>query len=155
MAGWALSLSEIFGGEQIGAYLRGLSEKVGSAENLDVGFSNKDQYPDGTPVAQVAAMMQYGAPKAGVPPRQFMSVFSKRFSRTWGQMLARSMDKHDGDTRAALEELGPRLVEQMQRTIDDYTSGVPLKSATVKRKGSSKELIDTSLMRDSVTYKVE
>jgi len=58
--------------------------------------------------------------------------------------------------KAANEIAGKRLAEEMKRTIDeDLESWPALSPITIALKGNDKILIDTSTMRDSITYKTE
>ena len=49
------------GGNKLQAYLDALVAKVGSGQAVRVGFLEGATYPDGTPVAQVAAAQEFGA----------------------------------------------------------------------------------------------
>ncbi|MGF6633530.1 hypothetical protein [Paraburkholderia sp. MM6662-R1] len=55
MAGKAFS-----GGEKLEAYLRELAAKIAQPGTLEVGFMEDATYPDGTPVALIAAMNEFG-----------------------------------------------------------------------------------------------
>lgn len=48
------------GGEALEAKLREIAEKVGKAKTVNVGFLEGATYPDGTPVAYIAAVNEYG-----------------------------------------------------------------------------------------------
>jgi hypothetical protein len=48
------------GGAALEAKLREIAEKVGKANTVNVGFLEGATYPDGTPVAQIAAINEYG-----------------------------------------------------------------------------------------------
>lgn len=48
------------GGAALEAKLREIAEKVGKAHTVHVGFLEGATYPDGTPVAQIAAINEYG-----------------------------------------------------------------------------------------------
>lgn len=48
------------GGEKIEQKLREIAEKAGKANTVRVGFLEGATYPDGTPVAQIAAIQEYG-----------------------------------------------------------------------------------------------
>ena len=48
------------GGEAMTAYLHSVAEAVRNAGTLHVGFLADATYPDGTPVAQVAAIQEFG-----------------------------------------------------------------------------------------------
>ena len=59
------------GGAKLKAYLTRLSKKVERSAVLRVGFLEGATYPNGTPVAMIAAIQEFGAPKAGIPPRSY------------------------------------------------------------------------------------
>jgi hypothetical protein len=48
------------GGAALEAKLREIAEKAGAPKTLRVGFLEDATYPDGTPVAQIAAVNEYG-----------------------------------------------------------------------------------------------
>src|SRR5690625_4636246 len=52
--------------KDIGKLLHNLESKT-----LRVGFFDSAQYPDGTPVAYVAAIQEYGYPEGNIPARSF------------------------------------------------------------------------------------
>ena len=50
----------LHGGDKIRAHLNGLAEKIGRGKQVDVGFLDGATYPDGTRVAMVAAVQEFG-----------------------------------------------------------------------------------------------
>lgn len=52
--------SKLSGGAKLEEYLKGLAAKVGQGGTLQVGFFEDATYPDGTPVALVAATNEFG-----------------------------------------------------------------------------------------------
>lgn len=73
----------------------------------------------------------------------------------FGKMLERSANKAASQTERALAKAANRLASDMKKNITDQgaTAGKPfrkLKDSTIKRKGSSKALIDTGAMRNSL-----
>lgn len=109
---------------------------------------------DGVTVAEYGTYNEFGT--KNIPERSFMrSTFDNtmaKLSRTKAKLITLvTMGKLDSDDAARL--LGEMHETDIKRTIG---SGVPPPNApsTVKRKGSSKTLIDNNLMRSSIRYEV-
>lgn len=144
----------VTGGDKAEDYIRKLTDKLKRGAVLKVGFLEGATYPDGTPVALVAAVQNYGAPAVGIPPRPFFSDMVEEKAPTWGDSLAKALDATDNDPVAALGIMGDGIKGQLQTAIRDF-SGVPLQPATIQAKGFDKQLIDTAHMLNSVDYKVD
>jgi len=104
-----------------------------------------------TGVAEVAAYNEFGT--ATSPPRPFFRTMIKRHSATWGPDLAKVLKAVDYDVDRALALMGEKIAGDLRQSIID-TNAPPLKKETVKRKGFSKPLIDTSHLLHSVDYEV-
>jgi hypothetical protein len=134
---------------------RALAEAIGKfkqGEVLRVGFLEKAKYPDGTPVALVAAIQNFGAPSKNIPPRPFFSNMIRSKSPSWPKEMATLAQTLKGST-AVLTQMGERIKDQLQQSIHS-TNDPPLSPKTIARKGFSKTLIDTKKMLDSVDYEV-
>ena len=57
------------GGNKFSKALQELAGKIKSGQSVQVGFLAGATYPDGKPVAMIAAIQEFGAPAAGIPPR--------------------------------------------------------------------------------------
>ena len=138
-------------------YLRILREldELGRKEILvglqDDGATSKD----GVNVAEYGTYNEYGT--RTIPERSFMrSTFDNtvdKLNRTKDKLLTLvTMGKLDAETAANL--LGEMHEGDIKKTIG---RGVPPPNApsTVRRKGSSKTLIDDGIMRNSIRYKVK
>jgi hypothetical protein len=147
-------MATISGGTKVDAALAELSRKITKAATLRVGFLEGATYPDGTPVALIAAVHNFGAPAAGIPPRPFFSNMVADKGGTWAPILANALKKWDYDSEAALTLLGEHVRDQVQQSIRDFV-GVPLKPTTIQRKGFSKQLVDSGHMLNSVDYEVK
>lgn len=104
----------------------------------------------------VAAVHEFGAPAAGIPSRSFIraTVDVKRAEIEKVQAdLAAQVAAGKIDGRTALARLGAFVQGLVQARIAEGI-GPALKPATIRRKKSSKPLIDTGQLRSSVTYKV-
>lgn len=126
------------------------------AGNLSVtaGFYAQATYPDGTSVALVAAVNEYGAPSRGQPPRPFMRDAVRKYGPTWPDALAAALKQTGGDAEKAMNAVGLIMASQIQDSIQSLTSP-PLSPRTVRGKGFDKPLIDTGVMLRSVGHLVE
>lgn len=119
---------KITGGDKLAATLKDLSAKVTAAHTLRVGFLENATYPDGTSVAMVAAIQNFGAGKT--PPRPFFTNMVKAEGPTWGDKLARILDANDFDSEKALELMGEGIKGQLQESII-ATMAPPLAAITL------------------------
>lgn len=113
-------------------------------------------YPDGTQVAEVAMENQYGSVSKNIPARPFMSegiVEAAKVTRPIIERLAPKIAQGKVTPAQILEHCGAPAVGAVQEKITDG-DWVPNAPLTVRLKGSSKPLIDTGLMRQSITYLV-
>lgn len=142
------------GGDKLANALAKIASGLENGKTLKAGFMRGSSYPDGTPTAMIAAIQNYGAPAAGIPPRPFFSNVVKEGQKTWGKMLGTLLKVNGMDANKALNSMGKEISEEI---VDSITNGnfVPLKPATVRRKGFSTVLVDTAHMKNSVTFKVE
>jgi len=119
----------VTGGRKLGVYLAKLAKSVEKRE-LKVGFLSGATYPDGTSVAMVAAIQEFGAPAAGIPPRPFMRTTVAQHSRDWGRVLAAAMRATGGDASAAWNMLGEHVAGQVREAIAGLQSP-PLSQVTL------------------------
>lgn len=141
------------GGEKMEAALNDLAQKMGEAKTLRVGFLENATYPNGTPVAMIAAIQNFGAPAAGIPPRPFFSNMVAEKSGEWPQAIAALLPSNDFNVTKVLSLAGAAIAGQLRESITN-TNDPPLAPATIKRKGFAKPLIDTSQMINSVDFEV-
>lgn len=146
-------MNHISGGEKLERYLRDLAKKVSNAGTLEVGFLEGATYPDGTPVALVAAVNEFGSAANGTPARPAFRNMVAEKSPGWGPAMAECLKQTDNDAAQALELMGEGIKGQLQESIIDF-SGVPLAPATIARKGNDKQLVDSSHELNSVDYAV-
>lgn len=128
-----------------------------------VGFPSEKDKPhpttQGMTVAQVAAANEVGSAPGVfpiVPARPFMAQtvqkYGPRFKEEQKNLLA-MISKGEMSTKVALNRLGSLGASSVKETIadGDFAPNAPY---TAARKGSSKPLIDTGAMRQSVTWVV-
>lgn len=147
-------MATIRGGDKLEKHLAELAARISRPGTLRVGFLENARYPDGKPVALIAAIQNYGAPRAGIPPRPFFSNMVAAKQDGWPKQLAGLLKKTNYDATFALYLMGEGIKGQLQRSIRE-TNTPPLSPVTIARKGFSKPLVDTGLMLRSIAYEVK
>jgi hypothetical protein len=160
MGGW-IRLSDslmaavgLSGGVVLQAKLAEIAKRVGQGGTLRVGFLEGATYPDGTPVAYVGAIQEYGDPAHNLPARSFFRTMIAGKAAQWGVALGKIAIATDYDVDQTLGQMGEGIKGQLQGSIQALTSP-PLKPSTVKAKGFDKPLVDTGHMLNSVDYEVD
>jgi hypothetical protein len=181
----AESGATITGGEKLTSRLQQMAENAGEGGTLRVGFLEGATYPDGTSVPMVAAIQEFGAPRAGIPPRPYFRSMIKQDSPAWPTTLGKVLPAVDYDTDKALGVMGQHIAEQLQGSIIDLQSpplspvtlmlrkmrigkmDAPVSFAMVQEarqrvaRGesyagvSTKPLIYTGVLKDAVAYEIE
>ena len=147
-------MSDVKGGDKFAKAMQGLSDKLTNAEAVNVGFLEGATYPDGTLVALVASVHEWGAPKRNIPPRPFFRVMIAQKGPEWPAAVAALLKQNDYDAKTTLEQTGAAIKGQLQDSIKNVV-GPPLKPSTVAKKGFATLLIDTGHMLNSVDYSVK
>lgn len=156
----------ILGGDKLEAALKDLAGRVATPATLRVGFLEGATYPDGTSVAMVAAVQNFGNGK--IPPRPFFSNMVKMKAETWGPALAKILQANDFNAKDALSLMGEGIKGQLQQSIIE-TNSPPLAESTLKARGvggmvfkagdqatfGAKPLVHTGHMLNSVDFEVE
>ena len=107
-------------------------------------------------VAQIAAVHEYGSPEHNIPQRSFIRDthdLNLRMNRQWMKQVQARVLKGELTQHQALTLMGEVGAKQM---VSRMNLGIPpgLKPATIKRKKSSKPLIDTGQLKGSIGFKV-
>lgn len=150
LAFWG-AVNAITGGAKLEAHLRQSIRNLKRAQKVEVGFFENATYPDGTPVAMVAAINEWGASGAGrghkvkIPPRPFFRTMIKDGEAHWGPDLGKILKSAEYDAAVALARMGESMKGELQTSIRDW-SEPPNAPATIKKKGFDKPLIDTGDM---------
>lgn len=149
-------------GVDLSAALKGLQDN-----SCKVGFFETAKYEDGTPVAYIAAIHEFGAASRSVPPRPFMRPTIAEHRANWQSLMrsgANKLAKGGITAEVFYDRLGLQASGDVRKTIAGIKEP-PLKPATVKArerryakgaKGKSpdKPLVDTGTLLNSVTYAV-
>lgn len=144
----------ITGDRKVQERLREIADLLGGGGGVRVGFLENATYPGGTPVAMIAAIQNFGAPRAGIPPRPFFSNMIADKSDEWPSAIANLLPANNYDVERVLALAGEAIAGQLRQSIVD-TNAPPLAESTIARKGHSKPLVDTGHMLRSVSYEVQ
>lgn len=112
-------------------------------------------YPEGTRVVDVAVGNEYGTDN--VPARPFLSLSSDDINNQCTPILEQSVVALNNNNTQQYDQLldvaGSLAAGIVKQQITDLRSP-PNAQSTIERKGSSNPLIETGLMRQTVTYRV-
>ena len=120
-------MAEIKGGNKFQAVLQDMAGKLASAETVKIGFLASATYPDGTPVALVAAFNEFGTSRA--PPRPFFRNMIAAKRAEWAPAIAALLEANDYDAARTLELTGQAVAGQLRQSIVE-TNSPPNSSAS-------------------------
>ncbi len=146
-------MAEVKGGDKLAAAIEDLARNLESAAAVEIGFLEGATYPDGTPVALVAALNEFGSPSRGMPPRPFFRTMIEERSPEWPDAIAANLKANNYQAEKSLEQIGEAIAGQLRQSIASFV-GAPLKPSTIKRKGSEKQLVDSGHMLNSIAAQV-
>lgn len=145
---------EVSGGNKLAHKMREIEERL-RKRNVYVGVpAAAGQYEDGTSIATIAAVNEFGSADGVIPERSFLRVplrakqkdFAKVFRQLIPEVVAGRMDMFQ-----LLSAAGAKAVSVSQEAI---SAGIapPNADSTVAAKGSSTPLVDQGTLRQSITY---
>ena len=109
-------------------------------------------------VVELAAIHEFGSPAAGIPERSFirstLQVHEREALRHKTAELCRAVILGAMSVDQALNLLGVWATAAIRRSITTGKITPPLKQATIDRKGSSRPLVDTGQLINSITHEV-
>lgn len=143
---------KVTGGDKLERALARIAAQLKKSGSVEVGFIGNATYPDGTPVAAVAAFNEFGTEH--IPPRPFFRNAIRRNSKKWPINLMTALKATDYDAAKSLGLIGEEISQELRDSILSNTPP-PDAKATAKAKGFNKTLIDTGLMLNSVTHIVK
>lgn len=132
-------------------------------KKIEVGVFETSHYPDGTPVALVASVHEYGSHIKGIPPRPFMRPTAENKKKEWGERLAHVVktSTSNAEINTGLEAVGLSMAGDVRETITDLWEPA-LSEKTLDHRFNREErptlnpkpLIDTGQLLSSITSKV-
>lgn len=129
---------------------------VGDNRVVNVGVPEGKREEDGTPVAMIAAVHEFGSPSQGIPERPFLRAAVQRNRQKYVRLNRINLVKMlrgQATVEQALGQLGEMAKGDVQTEIRSGDFAL-LKPATIKRKGSSRPLIDTGQMVQSIAWEL-
>lgn len=142
--------------------LREITERAKQLNNisLNVGIpSDKNEREKSVEVtnAELGIIHEFGAPERGIPERSFMRSTAKEESKNVAKLAEIQIKESlNGEISAydAFSVIGNYLQVKIVDKITDGNFEENTKE-TIKRKKSSKPLIDTGQLRASITYEIK
>ena len=133
-----------------------LRKKLNEMHNkkVSVGYFSNSTYADGTPVAFVASIMEFGEMHTPARPtiRPSLEKNKAKYYDLINKAIVNSLN--GSDFKTGLMIVGKMGAEDIQAEIRNLQNP-PLSIKTILKKGHSKPLMDTKVMFQSVAFKVD
>lgn len=134
-------------------------------KQVRVGWFDTAKYEDGTPVAYVATVQEFGSPKQNIPARPFMRPTVAENKQGWIKQLGQGgklVFAGKLQYSQMIGQFGMQAAGQVAETIASVTTpalGASTLRARASRnasgQASNKPLVDTGLLIQSVSSQVE
>lgn len=101
---------------------------------VKVGLPAGKNYPDGTSIAYIGAIQEYGAPEQHIPPRPFMRLTRAAQAKNWAKLMtdaAQAIVQRKVSLNDALDVVGNVAAMDIVQTIANRVAP-PLAPATVR-----------------------
>ncbi len=137
-----------------------LRKKIGNLarSTVKVGILGPDSEDGDISIVEIGAIHEFGSPAANIPERSFIRrTFQMKTTKVakFTARIARAIINDRLTADKALELLGLFGAAEVKKTITKGARIPPkLKPATIARKGSSRPLVDTGRLLNSVTHQV-
>lgn len=152
-----------------GEALRRAVDALANAQGK-VGWFPAAKYEDGTPVAMVAIVQEFGSTKRKIPPRPYMRVAQAAHEQEWkltarklaqavalGQVPPDALMK--GVTMAAEGAIRQEIAKVLTPPLSERTIAARkrrlAKGTKIKGKGIEKPLVDTGVMLNTLSSQVK
>ena len=112
-------MATVKGGSKAAVKIAELGKKLSDAQSVKIGFLEGATYVNGMPVAAVAAIQEYGAPRAGIPPRPFFRNMIASKKGEWPKAIADLFKANDYDAKLTLGQTGAAIAGQLRQSIID------------------------------------
>jgi hypothetical protein len=103
------------GADQLKKMLAGIDAHISK-----VGWFESAKYPDGTPVAYIAAIQEFGSPSNKIPPRAFMRPTTAKQEKYWASVatrIAKKFVKGEATVKDVMEKIGLTAAADFQKAI--------------------------------------
>jgi phage gpG-like protein len=136
--------------------LERLLAKLEKGPHVAVGILQDDKVNDNFTMVDLATVHEYGSKDGRIPSRSFIRSTCDAKRQDHIRLMAKLQDQFitgELSMKQALASLGEVVSKDIIQTINRGIDPAN-KSATIKRKKSSKPLIDTGRLKGSVTHEV-
>lgn len=123
---------------------------------LEVGLFRDTGKNDGVYIADYAYANEFGT--EAIPSRPFLRTTFDENEENWSEFFNRKLEQVFNEKISlddAISLLAEKAVDDVKNTISNRNFLPKLNEETIKKKGSSKTLVDTGTMRNSVSYRVK
>ena len=127
---------------------------------VKAGILAKDgsqNHSEGITVFQIGMIHEFGGPEKNIPRRSFIRVPIENNIKEMTKLIENNhklVSENAMSAKVALDRIGIKAQNTIKESFRN-NDWKPLKRATVKRKGSSRPLIDTGQLIGSISYIVE
>lgn len=132
-----------------------------------MGWDKSAVYEDGTPVAYVAAIQEFGSPKNGIPSRSYFRKTIKEKKKEWIELMYKTLKSSENNGMNVYKAFETMVLTAEGDTVKTISTldKPPLKESTIRarmrrradkitRGNLTKPLIDTGYMLSTFTSKV-
>lgn len=140
------------------AFMLRMRKAAKESGGVKVGVFDTGAREGGVSNALLAAIHEFGSPSRNIPETRFLRGTVEQHQAKYIQMekaLFARVTNGKLTARQALELLGQQAVADVKARVVSQTGMPSLKPETIRRKGSSKRLIDTGQLLNSITYQVQ
>ncbi len=116
-----------------------------------------ENHSEGITVFQIGMIHEFGVPEKNIPRRSFIRVPIENNIKEITKLIENNhklVSENTMSAKTALDRIGIKAQNTIKESFRN-NDWKPLKRATVKRKGSSRPLIDTGQLIGSISYIVE
>ncbi len=152
------------GGARLYNALKQIDRKVAK-----VGWFESSKYEDGTPVAYVAAIHEYGVPEKNIPMRATMRPTMQAQRIQWVSLAQAGFTgvfRATETVSTAMEKIGVKAAGDIHKTISQlYTPPLKVKTVKARLRGKkqgrvvsitiAKPLVDSGVLLNTLTHSVE
>jgi hypothetical protein len=124
-------------------------------QQAEVGWFASSKYEDGTPVAYIATIQEFGSPAQGIEPRSFQRATMDAKQTEYGELMgkgARAVMAGKLSARKMLDSFGLQVAGDMRKTIAEGNFKELAEStiaARARKRGVSVEAVNKDPLRDS------
>lgn len=150
---------QVSGGNRMNQRIKAIQDRLRKNSGVYVGVpAGAGEYEEsGEKIATIAAVHEFGNSDGRIPERSFLRVPLRSNQADFAAVIAGNLPKvisGELSMTQLMDQVGARAASASQEAI---SAGIPPPNApsTIAEKGSSKPLIDTGRLRQSITWVVE